>query len=327
MLGANFLSPPVLFFLLGMLATMVRSDLHVPSSLARFLGLYLLLAIGLHGGHELARSPLDLRVVVTLGLAALASAMIPLWSFAVLRRWLDTPTAAAAAACYGSVSAVTFAAAATFLESQGRPYSGFLVAAMALMETPAILVGVWLVRRFGVAEGPAGESTARAPWRVLLHESLANGAVVILLGSLVIGLLTGPGGWEMMQPLVKTPFHGVLCLFLLDMGMVAARRLGELRRAGAFVLLFALLAPPLHALLGIATAALIGLSAGDALLLAVLFGSASYIAVPAAMRLAVPQANAGVYLPMALGLTFPFNITIGLPLYLTCIEWLWVGVA
>ncbi|MCC5830091.1 MAG: sodium-dependent bicarbonate transport family permease [Phycisphaeraceae bacterium] len=318
----NVLSAPILFFALGILASLVRSNLAIPSAAAKVLSIYLLLAIGFHGGSELHRSGLDGYILLVLGVAVLASASLPVLGYLVLRTRLAPIDAAAVAACYGSVSAVTFITAISFLEREMIAYGGYMIAAMALMESPAIITAVLLVRFARRNEGPA--TAKRAPWSAMLHEALANGAILLLMGSLVIGYLSGEEGWTTMKPLIKDPFQAVLCLFLLDMGIVAARRIGDLRRSGVFLIGFALVAPLLQAGLGIVVAKVIGLSPGDALLLAVLFGSASYIAVPAALRLVLPKANPSLYVPMSLGLTFPLNITFGIPLYYAVIHWWWM---
>lgn len=317
----NLLTPPILFFFLGVAATVLRSDLDVPTSIARFLSLYLLFAIGLHGGHELSASSLNFQVVAVLLAAMATSFIVPLWSFAVLRLRLDVQNAAALAATYGSISAVTFITAVSFLNAVDVPFGGHLVAAMALMESPAIITGVLLARWFGSDNGNGNGE--RLPWSELGREAFFNGAVLLLLGSLAIGFVTGDEGWAAVRPLVYEPFKGILCLFLLDMGMVAARRLRDLRHSGGFLLTFAILAAVVHAMLGIGIAWLLSVPPGDALLLAVLVGSASYIAVPAAVRLAIPQANPSLYVPMALGVTFPFNIIVGIPLYYSIIQALW----
>jgi hypothetical protein len=314
----NLLSPPILFFLLGAFAAAVRSDLEVPAPAARFLSLYLLFSIGLHGGHQLSAGGLHGPVLATLGVAVLTSLTIPVWCFFLLRRRLPPADAAALAATYGSVSAVTFIAAVGFLDHLGVPFGGHMVAAMALMESPAIVVGILLARRFDREEG-----AERLDWRKTGHEAFLNGSVLLLVGSLVIGLLVGERGWKSLQPVVDAPFKGVLCLFLLDMGLVAARRLQDMRRHGAVLVAFALTAPALHAGLGIVLAYALQLSPGDALLLAALTGGASYIAVPAAARLALPKANPGLYVPMALGITFPFNVLVGIPGYHLIIQALW----
>lgn len=316
----NVLAPPILFFFLGMAATALRSDLSIPQPIARFLSLYLLFSIGMHGGVELATSGLGPRAVLTLGVAVLLAFAVPLWSFFVLRLRLDVPNAAAVAATYGSISAVTFVTAGSFLDDLGIHWGGHMVAAMALMESPAIVVGVLLARWFA---GPAGARQGRSEAtgvREILREAFLNGAVLLLLGSLLIGALTGKRGWESVRAFADLPFKGVLCMFLLDMGLVAARKLRDLRASGAFLFSFALAAPPLHAAIGILAGHLLGLDRGDALLLAILTGSASYIAVPAAMRLSVPDANPSIYVSMALAVTFPFNIAIGIPLYLAVID-------
>lgn len=322
-LSQNLLSPPILFFALGLLATWLRSDLTIPPAAAKALSIYLLLAIGFHGGAELHRSGLDGPVLYTLLAAVLASSLLPLLSFLVLRTQLGAADAAGIAACYGSVSAVTFITAISFLDRGGVGYSGFMIAAMALMESPAIITAIILARLAQRSAEP--RATSIATWRTMFHEAMANGAILLLLGSLLIGYLSGEAGWVMMKPLVKDPFQAILCLFLLDMGLVAAKRIGDLRRSGAFLVGFAVLAPPAQAGLGIVTAACLGLSPGDALLLAVLFGSASYIAVPAALRLVLPKANPSLYVPMSLGLTFPLNITLGIPVYFAVIQWWWTS--
>ncbi|MEO1009180.1 MAG: sodium-dependent bicarbonate transport family permease [Planctomycetota bacterium] len=320
-LTQNLLSPPILFFGLGLVAALIRSDLTIPPAVARALSIYLLVAIGFHGGYELQRSGMDASVVSTLAVAMLSSTLLPVLGYLVLRTRLGTADAAGIAACYGSVSAVTFITAVGFLERAGTEYGGHLIAAMALMESPAIVTGIVLA---SLARRSQRDSSVERPqWRTMAHESLANSAIVLLLGSLVIGYLSGESGWATMKPLVKDPFQAVLCLFLLDMGLVAARRLGDLRRSGVFLVAFALLAPPVQAAIGIVAARGLGLEPGDALLLSVLFGSASYIAAPAALRLALPAANPSLFVPLSLGVTFPFNIIVGIPLYAMLIDLWW----
>ena len=311
---SNLFAPPILFFFLGVFAAVVRSDLEVPSPLPRLFSLYLLLSIGFRGGTELAHSDPE-HSALALGAAILLACTLPLWMFFVLRRRLPIADAAAVAATYGSVSAVTFVTASAFLERQHIASSGFMVATLAVMESPAIVIGVLLARRFG--------DNAALDWKHLFRDAFLNGSVVLLLGSLLIGSLTSPAGAESVKPFMSGLFPGMLCFFLLDMGMVAAKRLRAIQEAGPFVLLFAILAPLVNAAIAMAAAWLLRLPEGDAFLLTTLAASASYIAVPAAMRLAVPEARPGLYLPMALGITFPFNIALGLPLYLTAIQWLW----
>lgn len=314
----NILSPPILFFVLGVGATLLRSDLEIPTQVARFLSLYLLFAIGLHGGHELVANELGRREWLVLIVAMLTSMVIPLWSFAILRLRLPVSDAAAIAATYGSVSAVTFITAVGFLNTLDVGFGGHMVAAMALMESPAIIVGVLLARTFS-------DRSDREPlrWGSLGREAFLNGSVLILLGSLAIGAATGEEGWESVKPFAKDPFKGVLCLFLLDMGLVAAKRLRDLRSSGFTLIAFSIVAAFVHGLLGIAIARVLGTGPGDALLLAILVGGASYIAVPAAVRLAIPDANPSLYVPMALGVTFPFNVIVGIPLHFAIIQAIW----
>lgn len=318
---ANLASPPLLFFLLGGAAVLVRSDLEIPTQIAKFLSLYLLFAIGFKGGVSLAESSIEAGVVLTLVAAITLSALIPLGTFFALRAALPAADAAAVAATYGSVSAVTFVTATGYLDMQGIVWSGHLVAAMALMESPAIIVGILLYRRFGGGNGHGAETSS---WRQLLKDSLFNGSVFLILGSMLIGWTVGAEGMKQVAPLVKDLFLGLLCLFLLDMGIVAMRRLRDFRQStnsqamdGYLGTMFAagILIPIATALLGLAVAKWLGLGEGDALLFIVLAASASYIAVPAAMRLALPEADPGIYLTMALAITFPFNLLAGIPAY------------
>ena len=314
---SNLLNPPVLFFFLGMLACLVGSDLEIPQPLPKFFSLYLLLSIGFKGGVELHKSGLTPQVSWTLAAAIFMAVAVPLWTFFVLRRKLDVNNAAAVAATYGSVSAVTFIAATSFLGQLGVTSGGHMVAAMALMESPAIIVGIAVARWLGKGNGTAFS------WSHLLRDAFANGSVLVLIGALVIGLLTGESGGKALAPFTTDIFRGMLCLFLLDMGIVSARRLGGIRQLGMFPIAFATLVPLVNAAVAIALAHFIGLGRGDALLLTTLCASASYIAVPAAMRLALPEANPGLYVTMSLAITFPFNIIPGLPLYMSVINRLW----
>lgn len=313
------LTPPILFFVLGAVASLVGSDLDIPKPVVRLLSVYLLMAIGTKGGYKLSLGGVDAEAWTVLGVAVAASFVFPFAVYALVRLKLAAADAAAVAATYGSVSAVTFVTAGAFLDGEGIAHSGYMVAAMALMETPAIVSGVVLARiaaaRAHHRSSPPPDAdrprTERGVWR----EALLNGAVLVLVGSMLIGYLTGEEGWSAIKPLMDDPFQGVLCVFLLDMGLVAARRLRELRGVGTFLVLFGVLGGVAQGLVGVAAAWALGVSAGDALLLAVLFGSASYIAVPAAMRLALPEANPSVYVTLALAVTFPFNIVLGIPMY------------
>lgn len=317
----NLSSPPLLFFFLGAAASLFRSDLEMPTQVARFLSLYLLLAIGFKGGVALSETELDLTVVGALLAAVILAALVPVYVFHLMRRRLSVADAAAVAATYGSISAVTFVACTSYLDANGIPWSGYLVAAMALMESPAIIVGILLFRMYRGQEF-AGSGFQ---WKELFRESCLNGSVFLIVGSLIIGWVTGDRGMDQVSPLVKDLFVGVLCLFLLDMGIVAARRLRDLVGSGTttvFLVGSALLLPLVNATLAALAAWQLGLSEGDALLLTILGASASYIAVPAAMRLALPESNPSIYLPMSLAVTFPFNLLVGIPLYHQALRWL-----
>jgi hypothetical protein len=313
----NLLSPAVLFFGIGLLAVSMRSDLDLPSPLPKVLSLFLLLAIGFKGGFGLRASELGGAQLLTLGAAVLMACVTPVASYYLLRKRIGSADAAAIAACYGSISAVTFITAAAFLEKLGVGYGGHMVAAMALMESPAIVIGVLLYRIHGAK---AGESI---DWGYLLREAFFNGPVFILVGAMLVGLVANTeASGKLMEP-IDMAFRLALVLFLLDMGIVAGRQLQALRRTGAILGVYSVLVPVGQGLVGLGFGRMVGASAGDALLLAILCGSASYIAVPAAIRLAIPQANPSLYVPMALALTFPFNVVVGIPLYWFLIGKMW----
>ncbi|RIH81698.1 Na+-dependent bicarbonate transporter superfamily protein [Calidithermus terrae] len=303
----NLLSPMVLAFALGIVATLSRSDLKIPEALYTALSIYLLLAIGLKGGAELSITPLAAfwrPALVTLGLGVVT----PLLAYAVLRRLgrFDVADAAAIAAHYGSVSAVTFIAALTFLQTAGIPYEGFMPTLVAILEVPAIVIALLIARqRLGGAE-TLGEA---------IREVFSGKSILLLVGGLAIGFFSGKPGLEQVAPLFVEPFKGALVLFLLEMGMVAAKRLRDLRKAGGFLVAFGLLMPVLQGALGVGLGTWAGLSLGGATVLGTMAASASYIAAPAAVRIALPQANPSYYLTAALGITFPFNLTLGIPLY------------
>lgn len=298
--------PVILFFLLGALAGFVRSDLRVPGVLYESLSIFLLLAIGLKGGVELARYPLA-SVALPALVAVAVGALIPLVAYPVLRRIgrMSRADAGSIAGHYGSVSVVTFAVGTTYLARLGLEAEGYMTVLLVLLEFPALVIGVLLARR-----GEPG-----TPWRTVLHEVFAGKSIVLLLGGLAIGWFAGPGGIAPLDRLFFDLFKGILAFFLLEMGLVAASRFGELRRAGPFLIVFAILMPLFSAGLGLATGVLLGLSVAGVTLLATLYASASYIAAPAAMRLAVPQANPALSIGAALGITFPFNLLVGIPLY------------
>lgn len=320
LLAQNILSPPILFFFLGILSVYLRTGLEIPQPLPKFFSLYLLISIGLHGGYELAKSGIDSYVLKVLLFAMLAAIIVPIYTFFILRIKLDVYNSVAIAATYGSISAVTFITGANFLQSLGENYSGFMIAAMTLMESPAIIVGLILLKFFSDEDKDTNGDT---DWKEVIRESFFNPSVYILIGALLIGFITGEKGWKVVDPLFGQLFKPMLAFFLLDMGIIAAKRLGDLKKVGSFLFGFAIFIPVLNALLAIFISQLIGMSKGDAFMFSVLAASASYIAVPAAMRLSVPEANPSIYATMALALTFPFNISLGLPLYYWIINLLW----
>jgi uncharacterized protein len=325
---SNILNPPVMFFFLGMLAVAVQSDLEIPNPLPKLFSLYLLISIGFKGGHELYESGLSTEVITTLAVAVLMASIVPVYSFFILRLKLDRFNAAAIAATYGSISAVTFITASALLDKLQIVYGGHMVAALALMESPAIVVGLILVRVFGQKKAEIGDDetvSVESGWGAVLHEAFLNGSVLLLIGSVVVGVASGKEGWGKLHLFVeKDIFYGALMFFLLDMGLVAARRIRDLKQTGFFLIGFAVLMPIGNALIGILIAKMIGMGPGNGLLFAVLCASASYIAVPAAMRMTVPEANPSLYVSMALAITFPFNIIIGIPMYLQAIKLLGV---
>lgn len=307
----NLTSPMVLFFILGAAAALLRSDLVVPDAVARFLSLYLLMAIGFKGGAELSRHGLDGTVFATLASGVLLSFGMPFIAYALLRRMtkLDPVRAAAIAGHYGSISAVTFVAVTAALDRFGIPFEGHLVAVAAAMETPAIISALLLARR-------SGGTTQKASNKELFREVAFNGSVVMLIGAFAIGAATGDRGMTALKPFLVDPFAGFLCLFLLDMGLVAGRGWQTGRKhLGPGVLAFAILMPLIGAVLAAPLAVASGLSAGGAAVFITLAASASYIAVPAAMRLALPDVDPMPALTLSLGVTFPFNLALGIPLY------------
>lgn len=316
---SNILNPPVLFFFLGMVAILVKSDLEIPSPLPKLFSLYLLISIGFKGGVELVKSGLNREVILIILAAIVMACVVPIYTFFLLRIKLDLYNAAAIAATYGSISAVTFITAGSFLQQLDITYGGYMVAALALMESPAIIVGLILVKL-----STSDQSDREFSWSEVLREAFLNSSVFLLVGSLIIGLLTGEHGWEVLSPFTQQMFYGVLTFFLLDMGLVAAKRIKDLQATGFFLIGFAILIPIFNAGIGILLAKLIGMNQGDALLFAVLCASASYIAVPAAMRMTVPEANPSLYISSALAVTFPFNIIVGIPLYLYVINLFWI---
>lgn len=316
---SNLTSPPLLFFMLGALATLFRTDLEIPESVAKLLSVYLLMAIGFKGGVALSENAFSWAAYTGLFVALFLSVLVPILVFFVLRRVQTVENAAAMAATYGSISAVTFVTCTSYLDANDIDWSGYLVAAMALMESPAIIIGLLLCRLYSDGEG------RRLPIKGLLREAFLNGSVFLILGSLCIGYISGAPGKAQIDIFVNDLFVGVLCLFLLDMGIVAMRRLSDLGSDRAAVrplqlLIWGIAIPIVNAALAIGLCLFFELSLGDAILITVLSASASYIAVPAALRLALPQANPSLYLTASLGVTFPFNLLIGIPLYHRVLE-------
>ncbi len=299
----------VLFFLLGALAAFARSDLVIPEAVAKGISLYLMMSIGLRGGGEVAESGFTHDMVLAGGAGVALGFLLPLPAFWLLRTFgqLDRTNAAAVAAHYGSVSVVTFATGSEILRQAGMAPAGFMVGVLAVMETPAIITGLLLARTAG--------KDSLASRGGLLHETFLNGSVILLLGSFLIGLIDGKDGLKAVAPVFDVPFRGMLCIFLLDMGLIAARRLMDRRALTLRTVLLAFALPVVNGSLGVALGTALGLDPGSAAALGILAGSASYIAVPAVMRLALPAADPGLYLGMSLAVTFPFNLTLGIAWY------------
>jgi len=318
--AANLLSPMVLFFALGAFASFFRSDLTIPEAIGKGLALYLMLAIGFKGGAQLAANGATALVLVALAAALILSFALPVAAYALLRTFtrLQVADAAAVAAHYGSVSVVTFVAATGYLDGRGIRYEGFVVAMLAVMETPAIVSGLLLARRGGAALTDGGPLLSGE----VIREVFLSGGVVLLAGSFAIAMATGERGLAMMAPAIGEPFSALLAVFLLDMGLLVGRRLREFRAVGWPVIAFGLYMPLIGATVGLLVARAIGLSEGGMTLVAVLAASASYIVVPAAMRLSLPQANPAIYVPLSLAVTFPFNLIAGIPLYHAAAQWL-----
>ncbi|HSF64049.1 MAG TPA: sodium-dependent bicarbonate transport family permease [Paracoccaceae bacterium] len=308
--GANLLTPMILCFALGLFAALARSDLSVPEAVAKGMSIYLLFAIGFKGGVAVSGHGLDLRLGAALLMGIALSAALPVVAFGLLRTMsrLSVTDAAAVAAHYGSISIVTFVTASAVLQGQGIAAEGYMVAVAAAMEAPAIVSALWLIARSG-----GGARMDAGLWR----EILLNGSIVLLVGSFLIGGVTGQEGYDRIDAFITAPFQGVLCLFLLDMGLVAGRGLRSARGGalGGGALAFGVVMPPIGAAAGLGAAMILGLSPGGAALMMTLCASASYIAVPAAMRVALPEANPSIYLTLSLGVTFPFNLIVGIPAY------------
>jgi hypothetical protein len=311
---SNLTNPTLLFFILGIIAVKLNSDLEIPPSSTKFISLYLLFAIGFKGGQELAHSEFNAEIAYSLLFGILIASLIPLYTFFILKRKLTIADAGAVAAAYGSVSAVTFVAASSFLEIQQLKFGGHMVAVMALMESPAIIVGVILLKLYDK------ENESELNFSDVVKHSITNGSVLMIIGSLIIGIIADSKQAEGIKPFTTDIFKGFLSIFLLEMGMVTAKKFASFKKYGWFATSFAIIIPLLNGSLVAMASSYVTHEVGNRLMFAVLAASASYIAVPAAMRLAAPKANPGLYIPMALAITFPLNITLGMPLYLYIIN-------
>lgn len=326
----NLLDPAILFFLLGVLAGVIKSNLEIPPAISRFLSLYLLMALGLKGGFALSQSGLTANVGISLAAAIVLAIFIPLMGYWFLRRFVTGFDAAAVAATYGSVSAVTFVTAVQYLENQHIDYGGHMAAAMALMESPAIILAVVLANSLrqktrpqivSLSSGVASLSSPPQKQSVsigkILHESFTDGAQLLLLGAMLVGMMTGNEGKAAMEPFSGDLFKGMLSFFLLDMGLMAARNLPQVKGKSPALIAYAIIGPILHASMALGLAFILNLPAGDGALLMVLAASASYIAVPAVLKFALPEANPSLYFGLSLGVTFPLNILFGIPAYVS----------
>jgi hypothetical protein len=310
----NITNPALLFFVLGIIAVVLKSDLEIPENSSKFISLYLLFAIGFKGGQELSHEKFTTEIAWSMVFGISISILIPLYTFFILRRKLGVFDSGAIAAAYGSVSAVTFVTAVSYLESQQMALHGHMVAIMALMESPAIIVGLILISLYNKQE------TNKIKKRTVLKHSLTNGSVLLILGSLVIGFLASAKQAEGIKPFTNDLFKGFLAIFLLDMGITSGKKLKSFFSFGWFPFLFALLIPLINGSLFAIFSFLVTEDVANRFIFAILAASASYIAVPAAMKITVPKANPGLYLPMALAVTFPINITIGMPLYFLIVQ-------
>lgn len=316
-LTGSLLTPIVLAFVLGVIAALVRSDLELPKDFYAALTIYLLFAIGLKGGAKLSEASISEFLPPLIGALGLGVA-IPLWCYALLRKFarFSSADSAALAAHFGSVSAVTFGAVIAFLDTQKIAHEPFLPALLAVLEIPAILVAIYLYKRNTVANSDS------APIGAVMREMLTGKSIVLLAGGMLIGILSGKQGFSQVAPVFEAPFRGVLCLFLLELGLVTGSRLGDLRAAGGKLICFALAMPVLHGFAGVWVGSITGLGIGGSTVMGTLAASASYIAAPAAVRIAIPDANPTLYLTGSLAVTFPFNVTVGIPLYYWFAQWL-----
>ncbi|MCB1179954.1 MAG: sodium-dependent bicarbonate transport family permease [Leptospiraceae bacterium] len=309
----NFLNPPVLFFFLGMLAIFLKSTLTIPDQLSKFFSMYLLFAIGFKGGHELNATGMNQEHFIVLAACMFMATVVPIYSYYIFRTKLDIHNSAALAGSFGSISAVTFVTAGAFLHNLGKEYGGFIVAGMALMESPAIVVAVIMDRWYKKRESNSQIETFS--WKSLLHEAFLGESIFLLLGALIVGYITGEAGWKAEKPFTEELFKGFLSFFLLDMGLSAAKRFKEIKSVGLFLVFISFLLVFINATIAILLVKIAHIPLGDGLMFTVLCASASYIAVPAAVRMSIPEANPSIYLTVALSIVFPFNIIIGIPVY------------
>jgi len=310
----NLTNPALLFFALGILAVYLKSDLEIPANSSKFISLYLLFAIGFKGGQELSNEPLTSEIGWSMLFGIAISMVIPIYTFFVLKRKLNIYDAGAIAATYGSVSAVTFVTAVSFLESQQMEVHGHMVAIMALMESPSIIIGLLLISLFNIENSPSIKK------RNILSHSFTNGSVLLILGSLLIGFIANAKQAEGIKPFTNDLFKGFLSIFLLDMGITSGRKLKDFFSFGWFPFLFAIFIPLFNGSMIAILSSFLTDDFSNRFMFAILAASASYIAVPAAMKISVPKANPGIFIPMALAVTFPVNITIGMPIYLLIIQ-------
>ncbi len=310
----NLTNPALLFFFLGLIAVCLKSDLEIPQNSSKFISLYLLFSIGFKGGQELSHSDLDMEIGWSLLFGVVLALMVPLYTFFILKKKLGIYNAGAISAAYGSVSAVTFVTSVSFLDTLEISFGGHMVAVMALMEAPSIIIGVVLIALFNK------EKKERTSFSNLLKHALTNGSVLLIMGSLVIGFLASDAQAQGIKPFTTDIFKGFLAVFLLDMGITSGKKLNSFLENGWFTLLFAIIVPLINGCIVAVMSSAVTDSIGNRFLFAILAASASYIAVPAAMKLAAPKANPSLYIPMALAITFPLNITVGMPIYLTIIK-------
>ncbi len=312
----NLSNPALLFFFLGLIAVQLKSDLRIPENSSKFISLYLLLSIGFKGGQELSHSEIDGEIIWSLFFGIFLALIVPVYTYYILRIKFSIENSGAIASAYGSVSAVTFVTTISFLEMEGIPFGGHMVAVMALMEAPSIIIGVLLM---AIYKRKAGGDENFSIGSIAYH-SITNGSVLLILGSLIIGYVASDAQAEGIKPFTTDLFKGFLAVFLLDMGITSGQKLGSFLKKGWFALSFAIFIPILNGVLVAMATTFFIEETGNRLLFSILAASASYIAVPAAMKLAAPKANPSLYIPMALAITFPFNITFGMPLYLYVIK-------